>query len=225
MKDTHTPLQACRLFKGISREETQSILRCLSTLERDYEKNESVLRAGARADRIGIVLSGSVNVVKDDFWGNRTIIGNFCAGELFAEVFSFAGASTLPFNVVAADDASIMFIDYRKLITTCTRACSYHTALVGNMLEILAGKNAFLAQKIAHITHRTTREKLLSYLSAEAKKAGTGQFSIPFNRQELADYLSVDRSAMCTELGKLRDEGLLAFRKNRFELLGSIKPL
>lgn len=219
MKNFPAALQNCRLFEGISEEETRSVLRCLSAGERRYKKNETVFRAGDTIERIGIVISGGVSVVEDDFWGNRTIIGRFSAGEIFAETFPFAGLPTLPFNVVATEDSSILFIDHRKLITTCSSACAFHTRLVGNMMRILANKNTLLAQKMRHTSRRTTREKLLSYLSTEAAKAGSSRFTIPFDRQDLADYLSVDRSAMSTELGKLRDEGVLSFRKNRFELI------
>ncbi|MBN2049427.1 MAG: Crp/Fnr family transcriptional regulator [Spirochaetales bacterium] len=212
-------VKKCRLFAGIGVDEITVLLSCLSAGERRYPKDTVVFPAGSPVTRAGIILSGMVTVVKDDYWGNRTIISRFGAGELFAEAFSFAGVTVLPFSVIAAEDTTILFIHYKKLITTCSSACSYHTALVANMLHILAEKNLLLTRKMEHITHRTTREKLLSYLSAEAARAGSGRFAIPFNRQELADYLSVDRSAMSTELGRLRDEGVLAFRKNLFELL------
>ena len=211
-------LKECRLFNGIGTNEIESVLSCLSAGEKEFEKNATVLLAGTAVTRIGIVLSGSVAVVKDDFWGNRTIIGKMEAGEMFAEAFPFAETFSLPFSVISAETSSVLFIDYRKLITTCSSACVYHTRLIGNMLGILAHKNVMLAQKMEHITCRTTREKLLSYLSARAVRSKSSTFTIPFNRQELADFLSVDRSAMSTELGKLRDEGALDFRKNRFRL-------
>jgi CRP-like cAMP-binding protein len=120
---------------------------------------------------------------------------------------------------VATADSELLFIDFRRLASPCVNACAFHARLIRNMLNIVSVKNIALTRKIEHVSRRTTREKLLSYLSDAAKKAGGGWFSIPFNRQELADYLYVERSAMSATLSKLRDEGVLLYRRNNFKLL------
>ena len=149
---------------------------------------------------------------------NKNIVAFIEKGQLFGEAFACADLKILPVSVFSAEDSEIMLIDYRKIITTCSNTCSFHSKLIYNMLRIVANKNIILSQKIEFISKRTTKEKLLAYLSSEAKKAGSNSFSIPFSRQELADFLSVDRSAMSAELCKLRDSGVIEFNKNKFVL-------
>jgi CRP-like cAMP-binding protein len=207
------------LFDGIAPDALTTLLGCLSARRQVYDKGEFIFVEGDAVGDVGVVLSGSVHVVKEDYWGSRVILALIGEGGLFAEAFSAAGTEKLPVSVVAAGSAEVLFIDCRKICRTCPNACSFHAKLVSNMLKILADKNVSLTEKLEHITRKTTREKLLSYLSSQAKRAGSPVFAIPFNRQELADYLSVERSAMSYELGKLRDEGVIAYRKNDFELL------
>ncbi|GHV49629.1 Crp/Fnr family transcriptional regulator [Synergistales bacterium] len=175
--------------------------------------------AGEDVTAIGIVLSGGVHVLQEDFWGSRAILSHVAPGELFAEAFSCAGVGSLPVSVITTEPSEILFLDYKRVATTCSSSCAFHTGLIKNMMQILAGGNVMLTQKIEHLTRHTTREKLLSYLSEQARQAGQSAFEVPFNRQELADYLSVDRSAMSSELCKMRDDGILRFCKNHFELL------
>jgi CRP-like cAMP-binding protein len=212
-------LRACPLFAGIDESELQALLDCLSASKRHFAKGSFVFMTGENVTAVGVVLSGSVHVLQEDFWGNRTILAHVGPGGLFAEAFSCAEVDKLPVSVIAAEPSDILFIDYKRIATTCSSACTFHTGLIKNMMHILAQKNVQLTQKIEHVTGRTTRAKLLAYLSAQARKAADNIFEIPFSRQELADYLSVDRSAMSNELCKMRDEGILRFHKNRFELL------
>jgi CRP-like cAMP-binding protein len=207
------------LFAGVEEKEFDSMLSCLDAREKDYQKDDYILRAGNPIHEIGIVLKGSVTVIKEDYWGNRTIIGRMSVSDMFAESFSFAAITKLPVSVVAAENASILFIDCRQILNTHTSPCDYNSVLTGNMVRILANKNVMLMQKIDHISSRSIREKLLSYLSTQAMNSKNQAFIIPYNRQELADYLCIDRSAMSSELGRLRDEGILRFHKNEFELL------
>lgn len=206
------------LFAGIEEKDIERLLGCLSARVVEYKKDVYILSVGDRPTEVGIVLTGSVNIIHEDYWGNRMIISKASSGELFGEAFSCANAEKLPVSIVSAEKTSVLFIDYKKIITTCTSACVFHTSLIRNMLQIIANKNIRLTQKMRHTSHRTTREKLLSYLSEQAIAAGSGSFDIPFNRQELADYLCVDRSAMSNELSKLRNEGVLDFKKNHFIL-------
>ncbi|MDR3074158.1 MAG: Crp/Fnr family transcriptional regulator [Deltaproteobacteria bacterium] len=217
--DIHTSaLSHCGLFAGTTDEERKKLLGCLAARVKQFEKDAPVFLENEAISAVGIVLSGAVHVVRDDFWGNRTIISRMGTGELFAESFSFAGTPHIPVGVVATEKTEALFIDCRKIMGFCTQACSFHKQIIGNIFRELAEKNIRLMEKIDHITRRGTREKLLSYLSGEARQAGRGEFAIPFTRKELAEYLAVDRSAMSAELGRMRDEGLLVFRKNRFTL-------
>jgi len=197
----------------------ETLLACLSCRRQTYEKGSYILMAGNRVVDIGIVLSGRALVLKEDFWGNRTILSEIEASNLFAEAFSCAGEEALPISVMATEPTEVLFLDYRRIVTSCTSACVFHTALIQNMLQVVARNNIMLVEKIEHITKRTTRKKLLSYLSEQARLKGSHRFEIPYDRQELADYLAVDRSAMSAELSKMRDAGLLRYHKNTFELL------
>ena len=212
-------LRTSPLFSQIDEKDLPSMLNCLCARKADYKKDTYIFCSEDIVKDVGIVLIGSVNVIKEDFWGNRAILTKMQVGELFGEAFSFAGAKRLPVSVVAAEKTEVLFLDFRKISKTCSSNCNFHAQLIANMLEILAQKNIMLTQKLEHIVKRTTREKLLSYLSEQAIKSSSNSFTIPFNRQELADYLSVDRSAMSNELSKLRDEGILDFTKNNFELI------
>jgi CRP-like cAMP-binding protein len=212
-------LKKTPLFAGISEPDLQTLLHRLSAEKVSFEKNDFIFTMGDAVTSIGMVLSGGVHVLHDDFWGRRTILAHVKPCELFGEAFSCAGADHLPVSVIAAEKSDILLVDYKKIVTTCSPSCTFHAVLIKNMMQILAQKNILLTQKIEHITRRTTREKLLSYLSLQAQQANTNHFEIPFNRQELAEYLSVDRSAMSYELCKLRDDGILKFNRSHFEFL------
>lgn len=211
-------IKNCPLFSGIADAELAALLGCLVNSTKNHAKDDFIFTAGEHSGQVGLVLTGSVHIVQEDFWGRRTILALITPGELFAEAFACAGLERLPVSALAAETAEIMLIDYRKIASPCARACACHNGLINNMLRILARKNVFLVQKIEHLSRRSTREKLLSYLSARARETGKSNFSIPFNRQELADYLAVDRSAMSSELSRMREEGLLDFKRNEFEL-------
>jgi CRP-like cAMP-binding protein len=219
-------LQTCPLFSGIEEDDLQGLLACLSAVQKRFEKNGFVFAAGEKADLIGIVLSGAVHILREDFWGNREILTRVEPSGLFAEAFACAGvvSSTperLPVSVMAAEESEILLVDCKRILMFCPSACAFHAVLIRNLTRVLAEKNVILTQKLEHVTQRTTRKKLLSYLSEQAKRAGGSVFDIPFSRQELADYLSVDRSAMSAELSKMRDENLLRWHRNHFELCDS----
>lgn len=161
-----------------------------------------------------------MHVIREDFWGKRKIVSRIDPGGLFGEAFACAGTESLPVSVMAAEDSEVLFINCRRITTPCEQVCSFHIDLSRNLALLLAEKNIALIQKMEYITQPTTREKLLAYLSEQARLAGEKTFEIPFNREELADYLSVERSAMSAELSKMRKDGLIIFRKNRFELVG-----
>ncbi|MGE4485023.1 MAG: Crp/Fnr family transcriptional regulator [Oscillospiraceae bacterium] len=219
MEENLTFLSQVTLFQGIAPDELKSVLTCLNAHKRAYKKQDIILSEGQEVLSVGIVLSGKVQIIKEDFMGNRTIMSEVLPGELFAEAFSCVHMDELPVTVLSVADSEILWIDYRRIVTVCSSACKFHIKLIENMLAVLASKNIQLSQKIEHISKRTTREKLLSYLSDQAERYGSDEFDIPFNRQELADYLCVDRSAMSNELCKLRDEYIINFHYRHFVLI------
>lgn len=196
------------LFRGISPRELPGLLREAGVRRVSFEKGELLLRRGEVTRCLGLVLSGTVHIIREDFWGNRDIVGLAEIGEIFAESYALAG-EPLEVSVLAASAGEALFLDAEHL----------SARLSANLLALLAEKNLMLTRKMRHMARGTTREKLLSYLSAQAARVGQPEFDIPLDRQQLADYLAVDRSAMSAVLGKLRHEGILTFHKNHFHLL------
>ncbi len=219
MKQYIPVLRKTKMFSGVGDEEIESMLSCLNARVQHYKKGEYVLRTGGHLRDILILVKGSLHIQKDDYWGNRSLLGQLGAGEMFGEAYVAPESGALMNDVVAVEDSAVMFFDLQRLLTTCSSACRFHAAVVQNLFFAISEKNRKLVQKLGHMSKRSTREKLISYLSEEAKRQNSARFSIPFNRQQLADFLSVDRSAMSNELCKMRDEGLLRFHKNHFELL------
>ena len=212
-------LLGSELFAGVAADSLGEMLGCLCPRIVEYARGEVVLASGARTADFAVVLRGGVLIVQDDYWGNRNILSALGPGELFAE--SFAARSDAPLNVSAIADtpAAVMFLGLKRVLATCPTACPHHRQIIENLLAALAVKNQRLNEKLTHISQRGTRQKLLSYLSAVAQKKGTPIFEIPFNRQQLADYLSVDRSALSAELSKLKAEGLLDYHRSTFKIL------
>ena len=218
MKDFLPVIRSSTLFSGISEEEVTAMLSCLNAEERSFPKEAFVLRAGDTAGSIGLVLSGSVLVIQEDIWGNRNILSKTGPGQTFAEVFACAPGAVLNVSVEAESAVTVMFLRVRRVLSVCPSACSHHSRIIRNLLGELAEKNLRLNEKLTHMGQRTTRAKLMSYFSAEAQRRGGYEFDIPFSRQQLADYLGVERSGLSMELGKMRDEGLLDFHKSHFLL-------
>lgn len=216
-------LKKTSLFRGTTEEELPTLLDCLKPSYRDYAKGEIILRQGEDVSAVGLVLSGRAQVIEEDFWGNRNILADAMPGDLFAESYAFLPGELLRVSVVSEEPSRIMLVDSRRMLEICSSACRFHTRLVQNVLAESARKNLALTRKLSHMSKRNTREKLLSYLSSQSLSAGSDLFEIPFNRQQLADYLCVDRSAMSNELCKMRDEGLLTFERSSFHLMGEIK--
>lgn len=207
------------LFEGIDEKEKKAMLSCLEARKKSYLSGNIVFRRGGHTSYMGLVLSGAVHMVKDDFWGNRSILGEASAGSMFGEVYACLADRKLEVDVVAVEDTEVLFLDVKKILTVCSSACVFHTRLIRNLLTIMAEKNLMLTHKMEHMAQKNTRDKLLSYLSMESMKSGSAEFTIPFNRQQLADYLSVDRSAMSRELSHMKEEGILEYQRNRFRLI------
>lgn len=211
-------LKRTKLFAGVGEEDITAMLSCLGARLCTYKKGEYVLRQGERLDDILLLAEGSLHIQRDDYWGNRSILGHIEVGEIFGEAYVAPESGTLLNDVIALTDCSVFFFDVKRIITTCSSACRFHTMVVQNLFFAISERNRGLVQKLGYMSRRTTREKLIAYLSEEAKRQNSAYITIPFNRQQLADYLSVDRSAMSNELSKMRDDGLLEFEKNCFRL-------
>ena len=218
MKEFVPVLKRTKLFSGVGEEDICTMLSCLGARLFRYKKGEYVLREGEHLNDILILAEGGLHIQRDDFWGNRSILGHIGVGEILGEAYVAPESGTLLNDVIAVEDSSVYFFDVKRVISTCSSACRFHTMVVQNLFFAISEKNRGLVRTLDYMSRRTTREKLLTYLSEEAKKQNSASLSIPFNRQQLADYLSVDRSAMSNELCKMRDEGLLIFEKNRFTL-------
>lgn len=218
MKKYFDVLRKCRLFYEIADEHMFAMLGCIGGKVKAYQKEETILAEGDPAGELGIVLSGAVQIVRIDYYGNRSIVASMEPSQLFGESFSCAEIRTLPVNVVAAADTEVMFLDARRITGTCGNACSFHRQLIFNLLKAVAVQNLLFHQKIEIISKRSTREKLMTYLLFEAKRQGSDSFTIPYDRQELADYLEVDRSGLSAEISKMRKEGKLESRRNYFKL-------
>lgn len=218
MKEFIPVLKRTKLFSGVGDDDISTMLTCLGARLLPYKKGEHVLRQGEHLSDILVLAEGSLHIQRDDYWGNRSILGHIGVGEIFGEAYVAPESGTLLNDVIAVEDSAVFFFDVKRVISTCSSACRFHTMVVQNLFFAISEKNRGLVQKLDYMSRRTTREKLLSYLSEEAKKQNSASITLPFNRQQLADYLSVDRSAMSNELCKMRDEGLLEFEKNRFRL-------
>lgn len=215
------------LFKDIPAGNITSMLRRLNAYTKSYKKDEYIRHTGDTADFIGIILSGEIHILQDDYDGNRSITASIPAGSMFGEAFACAGINQLPVDIMAMDNCIILFLDSQTLLNSCDgcfnngtfdNGCSYHHILIRNLLGIVAHKNISLNQKLRCVSHKTTKEKLLAYLSQQAKQHNSKDFTINFNRQELADYLGVERSAMSAEISKLVKSGLIDTHRSHFTL-------
>lgn len=215
--DDLTILTECALFHGLREAQIREMLPCLSARQSRFRRGQFLLRAGDRVAFAGILLSGEAEVLQEDFWGNRNLLAAVGPGDLFAEAFACAHAVS-PVSVLCKTDGSVLYLNVHAVFSPCEKACAQHKALSQNLIRVLAEKNMQLNEKAGFLSQRTTREKLLAYLSAQARRAGSASFRIPFDRQQLADFLSVNRSAMSAELSRMQREGLLCADRSSFTL-------
>ena len=211
-------LENTRLFFGVTKDELPAMLKCLNAKVLCFKKGEYVLRQGESLGGIPVLVKGKLHIQNEDYWGNRSILGNIQVGEIFGEAYASPESEPLMNDVVAVEDSAAVFFDIERLFSACSFPCRFQALAVRNLFFAVSEKNRKLVQKLGHMSKRTTREKLISYLSDEAKKQNSPDIEIPFNRQQLADFLSVDRSAMSNELCKMRNEGMIDFCKNKFTL-------
>lgn len=203
------------LFSGLTAVETEHVLNCSQAKTKNYEKGELIYYSGNKIDTICIVLLGSVHIVYNDAWGNENILNHVTRGEMFDEN-NACSDEVLFTNAVAAEASTILFLYTERLLYPCHAICAYHSKVIRNMFLSLATENIKLKRKISHTTSRSLRQRIISFLSFQATEQKSFYFEIPFNRQQLADYLCVDRSAMSNELSKMKKDGLIDYKKNTF---------
>ena len=211
-------LAGTRLFQGIREHEIEAMLTCLSAEERTYGKDAYIYRAGDVTGRLGVVMEGAVNIIKDDVWGNRKIIENIGGGQIFGETYACLKGEPLMVDVQASERSRILFMDVNRILTTCSSSCDFHNRLIRSLMYVLAGKNLMLTKKMDIITPKSLRERVMVYLSQESVKQGCRTVTVRFNRQQMADYLSVDRSALSAELSRMQRDGVISYEKNRFTI-------
>lgn len=219
METTFEILSQCPLFAGITQPEMTAMIRCLGGKITGIAKGDPVFLEGDPARFVGVVLSGAVQVVRDDYYGNRSVLTVVSPGGLFAEAFACAGLETLPVSAVALQPSTVLFLDCQRILTGCAQACPFHSRLVHNLLQGIAKKNLVLTRKIRCMSQKTTREKLMAFLLDQAKQQGSAEFVIPYDRQALADYLGVERSAMSAEISKMKNAGLIDSSGSFFRVL------
>ncbi|MBE6680466.1 MAG: Crp/Fnr family transcriptional regulator [Ruminococcaceae bacterium] len=212
-------LRDCPLFVDINDGDIIGMLSCLGADLKLYTKGETIVAEGDAAKAVGVLLSGEAQIEQVDYYGNRSITMHIAPSDLFGESFALSKVLHMPVSIVAAKDCEVMFFDRMCVSKTCAKACVHHQQIIFNLMNIMADKNLAFHQKLEIVSKRTTREKLIAYLAIFAKQIGKRTFDIPFDRQELADYLAVDRSGLSAEISKLCREGVIECRKNRFTLL------
>ena len=212
-------LRTSTLFADIDAEELSKLYECLSARERSFKRDSFVFHVGQEVRYVYFILSGSVHIIDEDFWGNRSIVETMNKDTLFGEAYVFSSVENHQVSVIAAEDSKLLEIDPKSLFETCSNRCSCHTKLVRNALNIVSEKIVLLTEKLRYVMRRSIREKVLSYLSQCSTRENSSSFDIPYSRQQLADYLCVDRSALSHELSKLQTQGMIKYHKNHFELL------
>ena len=212
-------LAAIPLFSGITEAELPVMLGCVGGIVRDYEKNESVLMEQDSVRSVGVILSGSAQMIQEDIWGSRTILAVLHQGDIFGESFVYSGTEQSRISVIVTAPSEIMLLPFMRIIHTCGNGCSHHRKLTDNMIRLIAEKNIRLIEKTEIIAKKTLREKIMTYLSLQSQRCGSTYFEIPLDRTALAEYLCADRSALSRELAKMKDEGLIDYHKSTFRLL------
>lgn len=219
MKQNLKILMSSALFHDVGEKDLENMLKCLAATEKRYQKNDIIIMAGTKVTSVGIIIEGTAQITREDAEGNRAILSDLSIPDLFAEAYVAASMNEVPITVIATSDCKVVWVPFGKIVARCAFACEFHRVIVENMLKVIAEKNILMNEKMRLLSCKTTKEKLLTYLSDYSERVGKSNFVIPFTRNELADFLSVDRSAMSRELGRLRDEGYIKFHKNEFELL------
>lgn len=219
MEKFYAVIEKCPLFDGIAQSDFRGMLGCLGARVLEMKKGIPVLREGDETNRVGVILSGSVQIIREDYYGDRSVLSHIGPAQIFGEAYAFSDAKALPVSVVPDQNGKVLMLDSRRIASCCSNACDFHNQMIYNLLRLVANKSLMLHQKIEVTSKRTTRQKLLSYLAYQAKLKNSNHFNIPFDRQALADYLEVDRSGLSAQISQLRKDGILESEKSYFHLL------
>jgi len=211
-------LQKTELFQNMNEEEITSILKCLNSKTKTYQKDEFIFLAGESKPAVGIVIYGKAQVIKENIQGDRLILRKLGAGEMFGEIYAGMAIDAVPVSVSAMEETKVVLFELKYILSTCKSACSFHQTLILNLMKNIAKKSAMLNEQMSYLSHKTIRGRLEAFLIEQADKNGSYSFGIHFNRRELAEYLCMDRSAMLRELGKMKKEGVLSYNKNTFRI-------
>lgn len=212
------------LFAGTNADDLLSLLSCLNARKKAFSKGEWLLQAGEKISSAGLLLSGAAHIERYDYWGNRHIVSEVLPGDVFGESYAAVPESIMNVSVQADEDLFVLFLDLKKTLHMCSSACTFHNRLIENLVTLLARRNLMLNEKLIYVTQHTLRDKILSYLSSQSIRHHSSYFDIPFDRQQLADYLNAERSALSGELSRLKKEGIIDYQKNHFRLLVTVRP-
>lgn len=207
------------LFTGIDPEDRKAMLGCIGYHIGTFRKGDIVAFEEDNMKHIGIVLSGAVDMIKEDLWGNKTMLVRARKNDAFGETFACGSDNLSVVTFLVSEDAKLLFLPFNRVMHSCTMACQFHHRLIENMVRVIADKNRDLMRKVEVVSKRTIREKLLAYLSIQAQIQDSRYFEIPLGRVELAEYLCVDRSALTRELAKMKEDGLIDYDRNCFRML------
>lgn len=218
-KEYLSELKTMKLFYGIQESEMTAMLGCIGAYLKEYKKNQYIITLEENVETVGILLSGKVDMIKEDLWGNKTLLVSMQKGELFGESFSCGIVKNATVSFVADTASKILFLPFSRILRTCNMSCKFHHRLIENMVTVIAEKNVVLMDKVDILSKKTLREKIATYLLQEASKQQSLYFDIPLGRVQLAEYLCADRSALTRELNVMKTEGYIDFDKNTFRLL------
>ena len=205
------------LFENVSNNEVLELLKCIGIKTKVFRKNAFILKAGSKIDYLAVILGGNAVMSKTDSFGKQTVIEELKMNDIFGHNIVCCGLDKSPVDVIAENECEVLFLPFEKVVTPCEKLCPYHLQLIKNVMKMISKRNSLLNDKIDIIGQKTTRDKILALL--ETYRNGQKVFSIPYSREEMAKFLCVDRSAMSRELCRMRDEGILKFSKNHFEIL------
>ena len=207
------------LFAGVDTGDFALMLGCIGYHVKEYKKGQIIAFEEETINHVGVVLEGAVDMLKEDVWGNRTMLVRTYPQDIFGETFACGEDTLSVVTFAAAQDCRVLFLSFSRVMHTCTHACQFHQRLIENMVRLIARKNRELMRKVEVVSKKTLREKILAYLSIQAQSQGSRRFEIPLGRVEWAEYLNADRSALTRELAKMQEEGIIDYKKNFFEIL------
>ena len=219
MEQYYDVLKSCVLFRRIEESSYKHLFHCLDAKVKSYSQEEYIFFAGDKVDYVGVVLSGRIEILKENLAGNKHIIAILDSSHMFAEGIVCTVNRLSPVTTQAMEDAKVLIIPYERVIKSCGEGCAYHIRLIQNMMEILGEKNVALNWKLDLLTLKGMREKLANYLLKVSQENGSKTFQIPLNRTELADFLNVSRTSMCRELTRMKDDGLIDLYGRSFKIL------